>query len=48
MSTVWEHIEEESDMWKLLVDMGFEPYHDVPFWIQELAENLIDYGWRKK
>jgi hypothetical protein len=32
----------------LLQDMGFRPYDDIPYWIQELVNTLIDLGWRKK
>ena len=48
MSMIWDHLSKDESMWSLLEDMGFEEYSSVPSWAEDLATQLIEFGWKKK
>lgn len=33
---------------QFLVDMGFDLYSSYPQWAYDLAENLVNAGWKKE
>jgi hypothetical protein len=44
--SVWDG--DDEDLKQLLKDMGFRENDQIPYWIYDLATDLIDSGWRKK
>ena len=44
--SIWES--EDKMLLELIKDLGINEWDNVPGWIEDLAERLIDAGWRRK
>ena len=44
--SIWDT--EDKMLRQLLLDMGFTEFEEIPYWIQELVNPLIELGWKRK